>query len=60
MRQTGPPDFLHLVIFENKKGLWNNLEAFRCTVQQEYFEHLERFLLLIEPIIEDLERKKFI
>lgn len=30
------------------------------TDQQEYFEHLNRFLLLIEPIIEDLERKKFI
>ncbi|WP_316840146.1 DUF1905 domain-containing protein [Pedobacter gandavensis] len=31
-----------------------------CTDQQEYFEHLNRFLLLIEPIIEDLEWKKFI
>lgn len=30
------------------------------TDQQEYFEHLNRFLSLIEPIIEDLERKKFI
>lgn len=30
------------------------------TDQKEYFEHLNRFLLLIEPIIEDLERKGFI
>ena len=37
------------------------LKAFKfCTVQQEYFEHLNRFLLLIEPIIEDLEKKGFI
>ncbi len=34
--------------------------SFHCTDQQEYFEHLNRFLLLIEPLIEDLERKKFI
>lgn len=27
------------------------------TVEQDYFEHLNRFLLLIEPIIEDLERR---
>jgi len=36
------------------------LAIFQCTVEQEYFEHLERFLLLVEPIIDDLERKKFI
>lgn len=30
------------------------------TRKREYFEHLERFLLLIEPIIEDLEQKGFI
>jgi len=32
----------------------------KCTYQQEHFEHLNRFLLVIEPIIEDLERKKLI
>ncbi len=30
------------------------------TVQDDYFEHLERFCRLLEPIIEDLERKGFI
>ncbi len=27
---------------------------------EEYFEHLRSFLRLIEPIIEDLERKGFV
>jgi len=31
-----------------------------CTPKQEYFEHLERFLGLIEPIIDDLKGKEFI
>jgi len=50
-----------------KKGLLFNEQPFKksemnlfSTDQQEYFEHLNRFLLLIEPIIEDLERKNFI
>ena len=30
------------------------------THEQEYFEHLERFLGLIEPIIDDLKGKGFI
>ena len=31
-----------------------------CTQQQEYLQHLEAFLRLIEPIIEDLKAKGFI
>jgi hypothetical protein len=31
-----------------------------CTDQQEYFQHLESFLRLIEPIIQDLKVKGFI
>jgi len=31
-----------------------------CTHQQEYLQHLEAFLRLIEPIIEDLKAKGFI
>ena len=38
----------------------HNGHSFNHTDQEEYFEHLNRFLLLIEPIIEDLERKGFI
>ena len=30
------------------------------THEREYFEHLERFLGLIEPIIDDLKGKGFI
>jgi len=30
------------------------------TVSLDYFEHLDRFLRLIEPIIEDLKVKGFI
>lgn len=30
------------------------------THNREYFEHLNRFLLIIEPIIEYLKRKGFI
>jgi len=37
-----------------------NKSKYGCTDQQEYFEHLNRFLLLIELIIENLERKGFI
>jgi hypothetical protein len=51
----------------NKKGLLLNEQPFQkseknpiSTEQQEYFEHLKRFLMLIEPIIEDLVRKNFI
>ncbi len=36
------------------------LKAYGCTDQEEYFERLKRFLILIEPIIEDLIRTNFI
>jgi len=31
-----------------------------CTPEREYFQHLESFLRLIEPIIQDLKVKGFI
>jgi len=31
-----------------------------CTVEREYFQHLEAFLRLIEPMIQDLRVKGFI
>jgi hypothetical protein len=34
--------------------------SFNRTVQQEYFQHLESFLRLIEPIIDDLKIKGFL
>ncbi|SFA58414.1 hypothetical protein SAMN04488511_11943 [Pedobacter suwonensis] len=37
-----------------------DLKAILSTPNEKYFEHLNRFLVLVEPIIEDLERKKFI
>lgn len=35
-------------------------KALLSTDLEEYFEHLKSFLRLIEPIVEDLERKGFI
>ncbi len=31
-----------------------------CTVNEEYLEHLERFCMILDPIIEDLKNKGFI
>jgi len=46
-----------MTIFLKEKAL-----TFACFFidQQEYFEHSNRFLLLLEPIIEDLARKNLI
>jgi hypothetical protein len=43
----------------NKKAHLS-MSFFCCTVQQEYFQHLEGYLRLIEPIIQDLKVKGFI
>ncbi len=49
-----------LQILRHKKRKQLNSAVSFCTPYEEYFEHLNRFLSLIDPIIEDLERKKFI
>lgn len=61
------PTFIANALEMNKKGLLDYEQSFQfsdkipiSTVKEDYFEHLNRFLLLIEPIIEDLERKKII
>ena len=61
------PTFHDNLLKIKEKGLLFNEQPFRksdinpiSTPYEEYFEHLNRFLMLLEPIIEDLERKKFI
>ncbi|MCX2451412.1 hypothetical protein OQX61_09025 [Pedobacter sp. PLR] len=59
--------FRHNLQRINKKGLLFYEQPFDssdispvCTVSPEYFEHLDRFLGLMEPIINDLSVKGFI
>lgn len=65
------PDYVHCLPHQHtgneqkrpaiyKQAFENLNKNVVSTDQEEYFQHLKSFLRLIEPIIEDLERKGFI
>ncbi len=47
-------------LLETEKPLTDFSEISRCTECTDYFEHLERFCMILEPIIQDLRSKGFI
>ena len=61
------PTFEDNLLILKEKGLLFYEQPFRksdnfpfSTPEREYFEHLERFLMILEPVILDLKGKGFI